>query len=361
MDKQFNALSKNIANINLYGFTEDVIKNMYQKVCDDQADCISKLKVIKEKIDNCLKNNDGDGAIELKSSGNKLLSRYNDLKETKEQTWRALQEKILKNRLLEKFGSPVLVTIKETIIMALIIFVLYLLFYDLTHPELSLETKRLFYYLDTAACIIFLLNFFYELRLADSKKWYWKSHVIDFVTSIPLPDLQLLRAGRLARLARVARLARLSRVLRLLRIIFFFWRGMDQLAEVLDVKLMKKSLFYATIVLVIGGFIIYYAEDLQPGVDSVTESIWWSFTTVVTGGFGDIHNPESFSGRILTVILIIAGMILVGIFTATLTSILVADDSELIEDWKDDVNQNFNKLSRKIDKLKTDVNNSNEG
>jgi hypothetical protein len=51
----------------------------------------------------------------------------------------------------------------------------------------------------------------------------------------------------------------------------------------------------------------------------------------------------------------------VGIFTATLTSILVADDSELIEDWKDDVNQNFNKLSRKIDKLKTDVNNSNEG
>ena len=82
MDKQFNALYKNIANINLYGFTEDVIKNMYQKVCDDQADCISKLKVIKEKIDNCLKNNDGSGTIELKNSGNK--PKYNDLKETKD-------------------------------------------------------------------------------------------------------------------------------------------------------------------------------------------------------------------------------------------------------------------------------------
>ncbi len=75
-----------------------------------------------------------------------------------------------KNRLIEKFGSVWLVNFKEVLIMVLIIFVITLLFYDLTHPELSIETKRLFYYLDTAACTIFLLNFFYELRLADSKK-----------------------------------------------------------------------------------------------------------------------------------------------------------------------------------------------
>jgi hypothetical protein len=95
-----------------------------------------------------------------------------------------LQEKILKNRLIEKFGSLWMVNFKEAIIMVLIIFVLILLFYDLKNPELSTETKKLFFYLDTAACTIFLLNFFYELRLADSKKWYWKNHVIDFVTSI---------------------------------------------------------------------------------------------------------------------------------------------------------------------------------
>jgi len=361
MDKEFKHIYKSIDKIHLHGFTEDVLRDMYQKVCNEKADCIFKLKVIKKEIDTCLASNDGTSAIKLKNKGKKIHSKNNDLEDEQEKLWKALQEKILKNRLIEKFGSLRLVNFKEVIIMVLIIFVLILLFYDLTHPELSIETKRLLYYLDTAACTIFLLNFFYELRLADSKKWYWKSHFIDFVTSIPLPDLQLLRAGRIARLARLARLARVSRVLRVLRVIFFFWRGMDQLAEVIDVKLMKKTFLYGIIVLVLGGFTIYYVEEHQPGVDSVTESIWWSFTTFVTGGFGDIHNPQSFSGRILTVILIFAGIILVGVFTATLTSILVADDSEMIEEMKDEVNQKLDKLSVEIKELKSNVSDSDEG
>mgnify|MGYP001464171555 CR=1 FL=1 len=43
---------------------------------------------------------------------------------------------------------------------------------------------------------------------------------------------------------------------------------------------------------------------------------------------GDIYNPNTTGGRALTVILIIAGMVLIGVFTATLTSILVRDDSD---------------------------------
>ena len=131
------------------------------------------------------------------------------------------------------------------------------------------------------------------------------------------------------------------------------------MAEVIDVKLMKKTFFYGIIVLVLGGFTIYYAEEHQPGVDSVTESIWWSFTTFVTGGY--LHNPQSFSGRILTVILIFAGIILVGVFTATLTSILVADDSEMIEEMKDEVNQKLDKLSVEIKELKSNASDSDEG
>jgi hypothetical protein len=184
MEKQFKHIYKSIENIHLKGFTEDVLRDMYQKVCNEKVDCISKLKVIKKEIDTCLGSNDGTSAIKLKSKSKIIHSKYNDLKDEQENIWKALQEKILKNRLIEKFGSLWMVNFKEAIIMVLIIFVLILLFYDLKNPELSTETKKLFFYLDTAACTIFLLNFFYELRLADSKKWYWKNHVIDFVTSI---------------------------------------------------------------------------------------------------------------------------------------------------------------------------------
>ena len=129
----------------------------------------------------------------------------------------------------------------------------------------------------------------------------------------------------------MVRLARLARLLRVFRFVLFFWKGMDQLSDVLDIKLMKRSFFYTIIVLFSGGVIIYFLEsDGSMGVSNISESIWWSFTTLVTGGFADIHNPITGAGRILTVILVIAGMILIGVFTATLTSILVGNESEAI-------------------------------
>ena len=127
---------------------------------------------------------------------------------------------------------------------------------------------------------------------------------------------------------------------------------MDQLSDVLDIKLMKRSFFYTIIVLFSGGVIIYFLEsDGSMGVSNISESIWWSFTTLVTGGFADIHNPITGAGRILTVILVIAGMILIGVFTATLTSILVGNESEAINTMKEEINIRMNKLDKKIDKL----------
>ena len=354
MDKKFNQIYKSIDKIYLHAFSEDVLRKMYQKISNEKEECISELKLTKKRIDSFLASKDGTSALELKRKCKKLKSRYKDLLDDQKKIWKVLQEVILNGRLIEKLGSPLLVKIKEIIIMVLISFVLTLLFYDLSHPELSRETKRLFYYLDTAVCIIFLFNFFYELRLADSKKWYWKNHLIDFLTSIPLPDLQILRVGRAVRLARLARLARIIRVIRIFRVLFFFWRGMDQLTDVFDIKLMKRSFFFGIIFLAIGGFTIFYTEEHQPGVDSIAESLWWSFTTFVTGGFGDIHNPQSLSGRILTVILIFAGIIVVGIFTATLTSILIADDeSVMFEKMKQEVNQKLDRLSMEIKELKS--------
>ncbi|MEM7385615.1 MAG: potassium channel family protein, partial [Verrucomicrobiota bacterium] len=61
-------------------------------------------------------------------------------------------------------------------------------------------------------------------------------------------------------------------------------------------------------------------------VDGFFPGLWWSFTTLVTGGFGDIYNPQTLLGRLLTVFLVIAGMVLVGVFTATLTTILVGKE-----------------------------------
>ena len=351
--KDFNAIYKSISSVSLHQFPEETLRSMYETYSNKQKELLDELKIMEKNQKENLHAHDGLQAENLRIKAKKLQSQFNEIEDEKARIWNVLQECILKERLIARFGSSWLVNLKETFIMVLILFVLSLLFYDLTHPNLSLEIKRLFFFIDTGCCIIFLTNFFYELRLADSKKWYWKSHIIDFVTSIPFPaDLRIFRTGRVLRLARLVRLARLSRLLRLFRIIFFFWKGMDQISEVLDVKLMKKSFFFAMIVLVSGGVIIYFVESgAGKGVSDINESIWWSFTTLVTGGFADIHNPLTGAGRILTVILIIAGMIVVGVFTATLTSILVGDESDEIKSLKDEINNKMNKLDKKIDKL----------
>ena len=72
------------------------------------------------------------------------------------------------------------------------------------------------------------------------------------------------------------------------------------------------------------------------------------FTTLVTGGYGDLYNPVSSIGRFLTVILILAGMILVGIFTATLTSILVGSENDRLDNFKEEINNRLDKIEKKL-------------
>ena len=123
--------------------------------------------------------------------------------------------------------------------------------------------------------------------------------------------------------------------------VLFLWRGMEQLTRVLDVRLMKRSLLMCLVVVGLGAVSIYGLEGNHQPVGNMWDSLWWSFTTTVTGGFGDIHNPMSGSGRILTVLLVIIGMILVGIFTATLTTIMMPEPED---DYDEDTHiafQNF--------------------
>jgi len=355
MNVLFKKVSKDIDNIALGNFSVDILQSMYCDYEDGQSECVRGLSYLNREIEVCILKKNGLRAIELKKKSKKIQAEFQELQESKEKIWGLIQEKKLNNRLIEKLGSSKLLKIKEIIITSLIFFVLSLMYYEFKHPELSSKMLSVFYYLDTAACLVFLFNFFFELSLADSKKWYWKSHIIDFITSIPLPNLQVIRAGRVLRLTRLIRLSRVLRVLRGLRVILLFYRGLDQLTEIFDIKLMKKSFLICVIVLLIGGFAIYFAEDSQVGVNNLSESIWWSFTTVVTGGFGDIHNPQTPAGRILTVVLIVLGMVLVGVFTATLTSILVADDSENIVEIKEILDRQVGELASEIKSLKDSI------
>ena len=215
-------------------------------------------------------------------------------------------------------------------------------------PTFKKEILWAFWITDTICCLLFLWNFFFELRLAESKKWYWKRHWVDFLTSIPLPPLHLLVEAtdgiNAIRAGRVLRVLRFLRTIRIVRMFLYFWRGLDHLSTVMDVKLLKRSMLYGLLAMFFGALLFMSIERVQGGDGSFLESLWWSFTTLVTGGFADIHNPQTIGGKILTVMLVIGGMVLVGVFTATLTTVLVRDD----DNWQ---RQDLDELNARLQKL----------
>jgi ABC-type Na+ efflux pump permease subunit len=138
---------------------------------------------------------------------------------------------------------------------------------------------------------------------------------------------------------------------------------MDKLQDVIDVKMMKRTIRWAAVVTLLGAIVMYKLEGatiVENGVESpnpvgsILLAVWWSFTTVATGGFGDIHNPISINGQILTAILVITGMVLIGVFTATLTSLFVGEQSEEIERLQDDLSMKIDAIAERLDKLDPD-------
>ena len=287
----------------------------------------------------------------------RLLSRFQTqadyLTNLEESLETHFHQKQIETRMAQRLGGPRNLRALEYGILFLIVALLGLLIYDLTAGPDNIRpwwlTSRSIFFIDAFCCVIFMSEFALRLSCAESKRFVWKHHWVDFATSIPIPgEAQLSRFGRLGRLARFARVLRL---LRFARLFFFLWRGMDKLQDVMDVKMMKKTIRWSVMATLAGAFFIYQLEGhgtegnlATNPVSTFGKAIWWSFTTVLTGGFGDIHNPSSTSGQVLTGLLVVVGMVLVGVFTATLTTIFVGQQSET-------ENENIDSILTRLDEF----------
>ena len=86
----------------------------------------------------------------------------------------------------------------EYFILFLILFVLSLLVYDLSvirSDDHILNPWNIFY-IDSACCTIFLLEFFFRLSKADNKWWFIKTYWVDFITSLPIPPMDSRHFGQ---------------------------------------------------------------------------------------------------------------------------------------------------------------------
>ncbi len=81
-------------------------------------------------------------------------------------------------------------------------------------------------------------------------------------------------------------------------------------------------LLTACATVVLGAVAVYALEAGEnKSIHHFGDALWWAITTVTTVGYGDI-TPITPEGRLVAVVLMLTGIGVIGVFTATVASLL---------------------------------------
>lgn len=153
------------------------------------------------------------------------------------------------------------------------------------------------------AWVLFAIDVVVRLTLAEDRGEWFRHHLLD-VASVALPVLRPLRLLRLVALVTV-----------LLRTAGHSLRG----------KIATYTGGSAVPVIRVAALAVLNAERHAAGA-SITDfpkALWWAFVTVTTVGYGDL-SPATTTGRVVAVALMIGGIAVLGVVTATLASWIVS-------------------------------------
>jgi voltage-gated potassium channel len=178
---------------------------------------------------------------------------------------------------------------------------------------------------DNLICLVFIGDFTMNMARARRKRDYFigQRGWLDLLGSIPSLGLVSGSAGNLVALLRLARLSRLTRITRLLR----GQAGKDLVKDVL-----KNRGQYAAFITVLAAFIVLVTssvlvlefESFSPDANITTggDALWWAVVTITTVGYGDKF-PVTGLGRLTGVMVMFAGVGIIGALASILASILV--------------------------------------
>ena len=101
---------------------------------------------------------------------------------------------------------------------------------------------------------------------------------------------------------------------------------------------------------VLGGALAeYYVERRAGSMTSFGDSLWWAIVTATTVGYGDL-SPVTTEGRIIAVALMLVGIGVIGVFTATVASWFV-EQERAPEPADADLRRRLEAIEGKLDAL----------
>lgn len=198
-------------------------------------------------------------------------------------------------------------------------------------PRLGSDWSRALTAVSWLVWAVFALDYAVRLMLADRRAAFIKNHPLD-LASVVLP---LLRPLRLLRLVRV----------------------LSALNRPAGGSLRGRVIVYVAgataLLLFVASLAVLDAERGHPeaSIQTFKDAVWWSVTTVTTVGYGD-HFPVTDAGRLVAVGLMVAGIALIGVITATFASWLLARVDEVDEPSQAATRRDIEALTEQIAELR---------
>ncbi|MBV8425165.1 MAG: ion transporter [Candidatus Eremiobacteraeota bacterium] len=170
------------------------------------------------------------------------------------------------------------------------------------------------YAAEIAITVIFVVEYAVRFYAAQDRGRFVRTHVIDLLALIS--TLRLLRGLQFLRLLRILRLARLA----------VFIRTSARLARVLHHAsntftdpILAYGVIGITAMVFFGALaLLEFERGFNPNIRDFNDAFWSAFSIILTVGFSSAK-PVTPEGRVVSGVLVVAGLTCISFFTTSLT------------------------------------------
>lgn len=206
--------------------------------------------------------------------------------------------------------------------------------WPILQPDLATSAKRMLTGVAWLTWTIFILDYLIRLRLSRNRRQFLRTSTLDLIV-IVLPVLRPLR------------------VLRLVTMLGAVNRGV---ASSVRGRVTVYVGGATSLVIFCAALAVLDAERASPdaNIRNFGDAVWWAVTTVTTVGYGDRH-PTTGEGRVVAALLMMGGIALLGMVTASLASWLLDRVREVEEEGQAATRRDIQALSQQISALQAEL------
>jgi voltage-gated potassium channel len=186
-----------------------------------------------------------------------------------------------------------------------------------TSPEVRLAANVLNWIIWLAFCVDF------GIRWAADRTWrFLRTGWFDLALIVLTPPFAVPDSMQGARSLRVLRLLRLLRAGAMAGI------GLRSARRAFGARKFHLVALFAAATVTLGaaGVFLFEAGENR-AIGGFGDAVWWAIVTATTVGYGDV-SPVTTEGRVIAVLLMLTGIGVIGIFTATVASFFFEQEKE---------------------------------